>query len=108
MRVFRAWTIGRAAGAGAVAGLSALLLWPIYAVGIDVLPLFLIALTTSAFCGLSLLVITLIDLAVHRRRGSRLRPIRAFDLILGLALAVPSLVELRIVLPDFVLAAGLS
>jgi hypothetical protein len=108
MRVFRAWTIGRAAGAGAVAGLSALLLWPIYAVGIDVLPLFLIALITSAFCGLSLLVITLIDLAVHRRRGSRLRPIRAFDLILGLALAVPSLVELRIILPDFVLAAGLS
>lgn len=108
MRVFEAWTIGRAAGAGALAGLSALILWPVYAAGFDILPLFLVTLAISAFCGLSLLIITLIDLALHRRRGSRLRPIRAFDLILGLALAAPSLAELRIVLPEFLLAAGLS
>jgi len=107
MRGLRAWTIGRAAGPGALAGLTALILWPIYAAGFDILPLFLIALATSAFCGLSVLVITLVDFALHRRRGSRLWPIRAFDIVLGLTLAVPSLAELRLLLPDLLLAAGL-
>lgn len=108
MRIFRIWTIGRAAAAGALAGLSALVLWPIYGAGFDILPLFLVALALSAFCGLSLLVITFYDLAVHRRRGSRVWPIRVFDITFGLALAAPSLAELHLLLPDFLYAAGLS
>jgi hypothetical protein len=98
--LLKAWTIGRAEGVGTVAGFAALILWPVYAAWPQILPLFLLALATAAFCGLSLLLITLFDLARNPRRGTRLVPIRVFDIVLGLGLAVPSLFELRGLLPD--------
>ena len=97
--MLKAWTIGRATGLGITAGLAALILWPIYAAYQErVLWLFIAALLVAAFCGLSILLISLGDIVLHRR-GDRLRPVRAFDLIVGLALAVPSLIQLITLLP---------
>jgi hypothetical protein len=55
--------------------------------------LFAAALAIAAFCGLSILSITILDMLVHKRAES-LRPVRAFDIAIGVALAVPSLVQL--------------
>jgi hypothetical protein len=104
--MLKGWTIGRAEGIGAVAGFAALILWPVYAAWAQILPFFLLALMIAAFCGLSLLVITLFDLARHPRRGTRLVPIRVFDIVLGLGLTVPSLIELRSLLPDLLAIAA--
>jgi hypothetical protein len=90
------WTIGRATGVGVIAGIAALILWPLYAAYQDrVLPLFVAALALAALCGLSILWITAVDLVTHRRRGQRLRAVRTFDVVLALLLMVPSLVQLR-------------
>lgn len=90
--MLRYWTIGRATGVGVVAGLAALLLWPAYAAFQESVRLpYLVALGIAGFCGVSILAITAIDLAFHRRRGRAVRPVRAFDIALGLLLAVPSL-----------------
>ena len=102
------WTIARAEGAGTVTGLSALILWPAYAAWAALLPLFVLALALCAGGGLSLLAITLLDLARHRRRSARLVPIRVFDLVFGLALAAPSLIALRSLVPDLLPVAGAS
>ena len=93
------WTIGRATGLGITAGLAALVLWPIYAAYQErVLSLFIAALGVAAFCGISILLISLGDMFLHRR-GDRLRPVRAFDIIVGLVLAIPSLLQLMTLLP---------
>ncbi len=90
------WTIGRATGVGVMAGIAALILWPLYAAYQEkVLPLFVAALALAALCGLSILWITLVDLVTHRRRGERLRAVRIFDVVLALLLALPSLIQLR-------------
>ncbi|MDB5700637.1 MAG: hypothetical protein JWL66_836 [Sphingomonadales bacterium] len=100
MAYISSWTIKRATGSGAVAAGAALLLMAIYAMfegggseKIAVLPLGL-ALAVTAFCGLSILVMTLIDVRNHRR-GQRVRAVRTFDVAFGLLLAIPSIVELR-------------
>ena len=54
---------------------------------------FAAALAVAAFCGLSVLLITMVDMFFHKR-GESLRPVRAFDIAIGIALAVPSLVQL--------------
>ena len=51
------------------------------------------ALALAAFCGLSILLITILDMLIHKR-GESLRPVRAFDIAIGIALAVPSLIQL--------------
>ncbi|HEX8214166.1 MAG TPA: hypothetical protein VF582_01695 [Allosphingosinicella sp.] len=92
------WDIRRATGAGVVAGLAALVLWPVYAAYQD--PFFwpfVAALTATAFCGLSLLIITLKDM-YSRTRGRLMQRIRIFDVVLGLLLAVPSLFQLEALL----------
>lgn len=90
------WTIGRATGLGVTAGLAALILWPLYAAYQErVLPFFVTALALCAVCGLSILWITAIDLLTHPRRGERMRAVRAFDILLALLLAIPSLIALR-------------
>jgi polyferredoxin len=90
----------RATGAGVAAGLLAFLLWPAFLFfGKLVLAPFLIALAGAALCGASMLWITIVDLLTHRRRGERLRPVRAFDVVLALLLTVPPLLELRALLP---------
>jgi hypothetical protein len=92
--VQRLWTIRRATGIGIMAGLAAFVLWPIYAAYQErVLWAFIAALGVAAFCGVSILLMTLADLAL-RQRGSSVRPVRAFDMLVGLLLAVPSLLEL--------------
>jgi hypothetical protein len=94
-----AWTISRATGVGITAGITALILWPIYAAYQErVLWAFIVTLAIAAFCGVSILAITAADMLL-RRRGERLRPVRAFDLVIGLALTVPSLIQLQALLP---------
>jgi drug/metabolite transporter (DMT)-like permease len=90
----KAWTIGRATGLGVMAGLLALVLWPVYAsVQERVLVPFIAVLLVTAFCGLSILGISLVD-AVRNQRGGSVRPLRIFDVAVGLLLAGPSLLQL--------------
>lgn len=58
---------------------------------------FVIALALTSFCGLSILALTALDFR-NNRRGRRVRPIRAFDVIFGLMLAIPSTLELSALL----------
>jgi hypothetical protein len=90
------WTIGRASGIGASAGLAALFLWLLYRYYGEpfMWPLFATA-GLAGLCGLSVLTITAGDLLFHRRRGERLRPLRVFDVALGAGLVALSLVELQ-------------
>ena len=76
------WTIGRATGVGLTAGLVCLVLWP-----------FAAALALAGLSGASILLITAGDMLL-RKRGESLRPVRAFDIAVGTALAVPSVIEL--------------
>ena len=92
------WDSRRATGIGVVAGIAALILWPIYAAYQEpVLWPFVGALAVTAFCGLSLLIITLKDI-YSRTRGRLMQRIRLFDVMLGLFLAVPSLIQLEALL----------
>ncbi|HEX5185219.1 MAG TPA: hypothetical protein VFW19_18945 [Allosphingosinicella sp.] len=93
--MIRRWTLGRAVGIGATAGLIALILWPF--LGPDCLvywPFVLIA-CVAGLCGGWLVVATMFDLTFHRPRGERLRPVRAFDLVLGSGLFLLAYLELR-------------
>ncbi len=54
---------------------------------------FAATLAVAALCGLSILLITILDMLFHKR-GESLRPVRAFDIAIGIALAVPSLIQL--------------
>jgi len=92
------WDIRRATGIGVVAGLAALVLWPLYAAYQEpVFWPFVAALALTAFCGLSLLIITFKDM-YSRTRGKLMQRIRIFDVVLGLLLAVPSLAQLEALL----------
>lgn len=100
-RVVHAWRIQRATGFGVGAGLVALMLawlsqlWP------DLLDYpYAVALAFTAFCGGSILWISGFDM---RRRGTseRMRPIRAFDLVVGAGLLLPSLYGLWLLRPLF-------
>lgn len=103
----KSWTIQRAAGIGSVAGLLAVLLWPVYGMWPHLIELpFIAALAVAGFCGGSMLWITLQDIAGNRGRGNRVVPIRVFDVILALVLAVPSALELRRILPDSFMGWG--
>ena len=89
------WTIGRATGAGVTAGVAALILWPLYAAWQE--PLlwpFIAVLAVTAFCGVSIFLITLKDI-YRRSRGTIMHRIRIFDITLGLLLMVPSLLQLN-------------
>ncbi len=91
--VRQGWTVQRATGLGLVAGVAAIVgriaypAWPV------ALHWPLVALCgIAAFCGLSILWITAVDRYRRgRRRGARLAPLRAFDIAVGLLLALPSL-----------------
>lgn len=89
------WTLRRATLVGSIAGGLSILLWPAHAVWHDRLywP-FVAALAVAASCGASILGFMLIDILTVRR-GRRVRPARAFDLALGLALLLPSATMLR-------------
>ena len=96
--MLRWWTISRATGIGITAGLLALILWPLYAAWQE--PLlwpFIAALAVTAFCGVSILLITLKDI-YSRTRGTIMQRIRIFDCALGLLLAGPSLMQISALL----------
>jgi len=92
------WTARSATGPGLIAGLAAFFLWPFFASfpNLAFYP-FVFSLMLTSFCGLSILVLTVVDLR-NRRRGRQVRPIRAFDVIFGLVLALPSTLELSALL----------
>ena len=90
MQLSDLWTLKHATRIGLVAALAALLLWPLYAVVQEpVRAAFVAALAVVAFCGVSILFITAVDLLTVVR-GRRVLPARIFDLLLGAALAVPA------------------
>ena len=97
--LLRWWTIKRATGTGVVAGLCAILLWPIFAAWQEPFHIpYLAALALTLFCGVSILAISLVDRLFRPGRGESLRPIRIFDVALGLLFTLPTLW----VLPDLV------
>ncbi|MDB5670030.1 MAG: hypothetical protein JWO25_989 [Alphaproteobacteria bacterium] len=96
------WTLKRASGVGVVAGLVALALWPFLGVfGPILLRLFFLAAALSGLCGFSVLAMTIHDIATNPRRGTRVRPLRSFDIAIGVSLLVLSWFELRDVLGLF-------
>lgn len=89
------WTIPRATGFGVTAGLAALVLWPVYAALQErVVWAFVAALALTGLCGISIVLMTLRDM-YRRRRGTVMQRIRIFDVVLGLLLAGPSLLQLE-------------
>lgn len=89
MRLGELWTLKQATRVGLLAALAALLLWPLYTVLQEpVRGLFVAALAVMLFGGVSILFMTLVDLATVVR-DRRILPARVFDLLLGLALTVP-------------------
>lgn len=96
----KAPTVPRATALGFGAGLAAVVLWFAYSNWPRdfVLP-YVTALILTALCGAYILLATLIDAMRNPRRGVRIRPIRGFDIIVGLILAGPAIWGLRPFLP---------
>ena len=94
------WTIQRATVIGIVAGLSALIVSALISGRPGgLLDAYAALLAFTAFCGASILWITLIDVR-SRGRGGRMRPIRAFDVAAALLLILPSLYAFSRVWPE--------
>lgn len=92
-----AWTIQRATVAGLLSGLAAIVTVSLFNLNPDgLLYPYAAMLALTALCGASILWITVFDM---RERGTsgRMRPIRGFDVAVGLGLAVPSLYGLSMV-----------
>ena len=88
------WTLGRASGIGASAGLLALVLWPFWGEHGDTLVWpFAASAGMAGLCGVSILLITALDIVTHRR-GRRMRPVRGFDIVLGIILVGLSIAQL--------------
>jgi hypothetical protein len=85
---------------GFIAGLAALLLWFAYSNWPRefVLP-YVTALILTGACGLYILLATWFDTMRNPRRGVRIRPIRGFDVVVGIILAGPALWALYPFLP---------
>ena len=91
------WTIQRATGVGVVTGLAAVLVAGLFSLNDPWLLYFYAGLlAATALCGASILWITAFDM---RSRGTsgRMRPIRGFDVAVGLALLAPSLYALSLI-----------
>ena len=84
------WTIGRASIAGIVAGLAALLMASFRDPRDAGLYPYAALLAVTAFCGASILWITAFDMRTRGTSG-RMRPVRTFDIAIGLALLAPAL-----------------
>ena len=96
----RSWTLQRATNVGIVIGLAAL----VTAVFFDVWPEgllypYAVLLVATALCGASILWITASDMRTRGTSG-RMRPIRSFDVAVGVALLLPSLYALKLVWPE--------
>lgn len=84
------WTIGRASIAGMIFGLAALLMVAFRDPRDGGLYLYAGLLAFTAFCGASVLWITAFDMR-DRGTSGRMRPVRGFDIAIGLGLLVPAL-----------------
>lgn len=87
------WTIGRASILGIVAGLVALLMVSFRDPRDGGLYLYAGLLAFAALCGASILWITAFDMK-ERGTSGRMRPVRGFDIAIGLCLLGPSLYAL--------------
>ena len=98
--MLKGWTLQRATNLGIIVGIAALLtaviieIWPE-----GLLYPYVALLMATALCGASILWITATDMRVRGTSG-RMRPIRGFDVAVGLALLLPSLYALRLVWPE--------
>lgn len=97
--MLKAWTLPRATSTGIVAGIAALLA----AAALDAWPDRLLypyaaLLALTAFCGASILLITARDMRI-RGTSHLMRPIRGFDLIIGIVLLVPAAYGLSLIWP---------
>lgn len=86
----RGWNLSRASILGIAAGTAALLL----AAALGRLPdgavhAYATMLAVTAFCGVSILWITVFDMKARGTSG-RMRPIRVFDIALGAVLLLPA------------------
>lgn len=98
MRLSELWTHARAVRFGLLAALGASILWPIHAVmGAPIRPAFVAALMLTAFCGASILLMSVADLLTVAR-DPRILPARIFDVALGLALTLPPALALSTLL----------
>ena len=99
--MIRRWTVQRASGLGIVVGLIAAVTAAVYGSWPEgILYPYSMLLALTAFCGASILWITMVDMRTHAR-GGRVRPIRAFDVAIGLVLVLPSIYALRRLWPEF-------
>ncbi|HYE27606.1 MAG TPA: hypothetical protein VEA61_05165 [Allosphingosinicella sp.] len=88
----RSWTL---VGIGASAELAGLVLWPFLGPWDLLFWPFVSLSAVAALAGAWIVLATMIDVTFHRPRGERLRPIRAFDLVLGAGMFVLALLQLR-------------
>lgn len=96
------WTIQRATVTGIAAGLSALIVSALISGRPGaLLDGYAALLGFTAFCGASILWITIVDMR-SRGRGGRMRPIRAFDIAAALLLILPALYALNLVWPELI------
>jgi uncharacterized membrane protein HdeD (DUF308 family) len=84
------WTISRASIIGIGAGIAALLMVSFRDPRDVGLYPYAALLALTAFCGASVLWITAFDMRARGTSG-RMRPVRTFDIAIGLALLAPSL-----------------
>ncbi|HEY0111616.1 MAG TPA: hypothetical protein VGB59_00535 [Allosphingosinicella sp.] len=95
------WTFRRAMALGAGAELLALLIWPFWRIyGEPFEWPFALASLAAGLGGLSILLMTAVDLVQHRR-GRRIKPLRGFDFSLGGLIVVLSLLQIQDVRPDW-------
>ena len=86
--MIRGLSVPRVTAAGAGAGAAAMLLWVAYSwwPRAFVIP-YVLTLAVTVACGAYILLATWYDSYRNPRRGSRIRPIRGFDIVSGLLLA---------------------
>ena len=98
--LLKGWTIQRATGAGVMCGLAAILIAGLFTPTREgLLYPYAVLLAATALCGASILWITVFDMRARGTSG-RMRPIRGFDVAVGLALTVPSLYGLWLIWPE--------
>ena len=84
------WTIGRASIVGIAAGIVAVLMASFRDPRDGGLYPYAALLALTALCGASVLWITAFDMRIRGTSG-RMRPVRTFDIAIGLGLLAPSL-----------------
>ena len=98
--VAKYWKIQRATGIGVVTGFLAIMIAGLSSLSRDgLLYPYAALLAVTAFCGASILWITMFDMRTRGTSG-RMRPIRGFDIAIALALMLPSLYALSLIWSD--------